>query len=88
MSWVDLSRDRYIALLKLATPGGNTFARRLLFILRKTPLAQATTCSGADLYSEEPEAGWRSTKIAEKIVDYANTNNVAFIVDPIVLFHG
>ena len=26
--------------------------------------------------------GWRSTKIAEKLVDYANTTNVEFIVDP------
>ena len=28
--------------------------------------------------------GWRSTKIAEKldVVDYANTTNVEFIVDP------
>ena len=32
--------------------------------------------------------GWRSTKIAEKLVDYANTTNVEFIVDPKVLFHG
>ena len=32
--------------------------------------------------------GWRSTKIAEKLVDYANTTNVEFIVDPRVLFHG
>ena len=31
VSWVDLSRDRYIALPKLATPAGNTFARGLLF---------------------------------------------------------
>ena len=30
----------------------------------------------------------RSTKIAEKLVDYANTTNVEFIVDPKVLFHG
>ena len=30
----------------------------------------------------------RSTKIAEKLVDYANTTNVEFIVDPRVLFHG
>ena len=29
-----------------------------------------------------------STKIAEKIVDYGNTNNVELIVDPKVLFHG
>ena len=30
-----------------------------------------------------------STKIAEKkIVDYANTTNFEFIVDPKVLFHG
>ena len=29
--WVDLSRDRYIALTKLATPARNTFGRRLLF---------------------------------------------------------
>ena len=26
--------------------------------------------------------GWRSTKIAEKLVDYANTTNVECIVDP------
>ena len=32
--------------------------------------------------------GWRSTKIAEKLADYANTTNVEFIVDPKVLFHG
>ena len=32
--------------------------------------------------------GWRSTNIAEKLVDYANTTNVEFIVDPKVLFHG
>ena len=32
--------------------------------------------------------GWRSTKIVEKIVDYVNTTNVEFIVDPKVLFHG
>ena len=31
VSWVDLSRDRYIALPKLVTPAGNTFARGLLF---------------------------------------------------------
>ena len=31
MSWVDLSRDRYMALPKLATPAGNAFARGLLF---------------------------------------------------------
>ena len=31
---------------------------------------------------------WRSAKIAEKLVDYANTTNVEFIVDPKVLFHG
>ena len=30
--------------------------------------------------------GWRSTKIAEKIMDYANTTNVELIVDPKVLF--
>ena len=27
-------------------------------------------------------------KMAEKLVDYANTTNVEFIVDPKVLFHG
>ena len=32
--------------------------------------------------------GWRSIKIAEKLVDYTNTTNVEFIVDPKVLFHG
>ena len=32
--------------------------------------------------------GWRSTKIAEKLEDYANTTNVEFIVDPKILFHG
>ena len=32
--------------------------------------------------------GWRSTKIAEKLVDYANTTNVEFIVEPKVLFRG
>ena len=32
--------------------------------------------------------GWRSTKIAEELVDYANTTNAEFIVDPKVLFHG
>ena len=31
VSWVDLSRDRYIDLPKLATPAGNTFPRGLLF---------------------------------------------------------
>ena len=31
VSWVDLSRDRYIALLTLAPPAGNTFGRGLLF---------------------------------------------------------
>ena len=31
VSWVDLSRDRHIALPKLATPAGNTFAPGLLF---------------------------------------------------------
>ena len=30
VAWVDLSGDRYIALQKLATPAGNTSARRLL----------------------------------------------------------
>ena len=30
-SWVDLSRGRYIALPKLATSAGNTFAPGLLF---------------------------------------------------------
>ena len=29
VSWVDLSRDRYIALPKLATPAGNTFGQGL-----------------------------------------------------------
>ena len=32
--------------------------------------------------------GFRSTKIAEKLVDFANTTNGEFIVDPKVLFHG
>ena len=42
-----------------------------------------------ELYSQLPKVGWRSTKIApQKIVDYANTNNVEFIVDPMVLLHG
>ena len=31
LSWVDLSRDRFIALPKLATPAGDTCARGLLF---------------------------------------------------------
>ena len=31
--------------------------------------------------------GRRSAKIAEKLVDYANTANVEFIVDPKVLIH-
>ena len=31
VSWVDLSKDRYRALPKLATPAGNTFGRGLLF---------------------------------------------------------
>ena len=31
VSWVDLSRDRYTALPKLATPAGNKFTRGLLF---------------------------------------------------------
>ena len=30
VSWVDLSRDRYIALPKLAAPAGNIFGRGLL----------------------------------------------------------
>ena len=42
VSWVDLSRDRYIALPKLATPAGKTFARaRAIVHLRQTRLAQA-----------------------------------------------
>ena len=32
--------------------------------------------------------GWWSTKIAEKLVDYANPANVEFIVDPKVSFRG
>ena len=31
VSWVDLFKDRYIALPKLATHAGNTFGRGLLF---------------------------------------------------------
>ena len=31
--------------------------------------------------------GWRSAKMEEKLVDYANTTNVEFIVDPKVSFH-
>ena len=88
VSWVDLSRDRYIALPKVATPAGNTFARRLLFTWEKHHSPKQTTCSGAELYSEEPEVGWRSTKSQKKLVDYANTTNVEFIIDPKVLFHG
>ena len=38
-----------------------------------------------EVYFGVTEVGWRSTK---KLVDYANTTNVEFIVDPKVLFHG
>ena len=33
------------------------------------------------VFSEYCEVEWRSTKITEKLVDYANTTNVEFIVD-------
>ena len=45
VSWVDLSRDWYIALPKLATPAGNTFARGLLFTWDKRDSPKQTTCS-------------------------------------------
>ena len=32
--------------------------------------------------------GWKSSKITEKLVDYDNTTNVEFIVDPRVLLRG
>ena len=34
------------------------------------------------------KVGWRSRKMAEKLVDYANTTDVEFIVDAKVLFRG
>ena len=34
------------------------------------------------------EVGWKSAKIAEKLLDYANTTNDEFIVDEKVLFYG
>ena len=47
VSWVDLSRDWYIALPKLATPAGNTFARGLLFTSDKRDSPKQTTCFNA-----------------------------------------
>ena len=47
VSWVDLSRDRYVAVPKLATPAENTFARRLLFTWEKHDSPKQTTCSSA-----------------------------------------
>ena len=41
-----------------------------------------------DVYFRVTWSGMRSTKIAEKLVDYVNTTNLEFIVDPKVLFHG
>ena len=48
VSWVDddLFMDRYIALLKLATPAGNTFWSRAIVHLRQTRLAQPNYMSG------------------------------------------
>ena len=41
-----------------------------------------------EVYFRVAWSGMRRTKIAEKLVDYANTANLEFIVDPKVLFHG
>ena len=55
VSWVDLSRDRYIALPKLATPAGNTFARGLLFTWDKRDSPKQTTCSSARVKMRKKE---------------------------------
>ena len=55
VSWVDFSRDRYIALPKLATPAGNTFARGLLFSWDKRDLPKQTTCSSARVKMRKKE---------------------------------
>ena len=41
-----------------------------------------------EVYFRVTWSGWRSTKITEKLVDYANPANVEFIVDPRVSFRG
>ena len=60
VSWVDLSRERYIALPKLATPAGNTFARRLLFTWDKRDSPKQTICSSArvKMRKKEPCKRW------------------------------
>ena len=55
VSWVDLSRDRYIALPKLATPAGNTFARGLLFTSDKRDSPKQTTCFNARVKMRKKE---------------------------------
>ena len=41
-----------------------------------------------EVYLRVNEVGWRRKKSQKKLVDYVNTTNVEFIVDPKVLFHG
>ena len=55
VSWVDLSRDRYIALPKLATPAGNTSARRLLLTSDKCDSPKQTICSSARVKMRKKE---------------------------------
>ena len=55
VSWVDLSRDRYIALPKLATPTGNTFGRGLLFTWDQRDSPKQNTCSSAHVKMKKNE---------------------------------
>ena len=58
-------------------------------IIRLTCISAISECiSLKKCILEQPEVGWRSTKIAEKLVDHANTTNIEFIVDPRVSFRG
>ena len=55
VSWVDLSRDQYIALPKLATPAGNTFAWWVLFTWDKRDSPKQTICSSARVKMRKKE---------------------------------
>ena len=65
------------------------FSKLLLIPLASNPtqmyLSDLRVYFKQEVYFRVTEVGWRSTK---KLVDYANTTNVEFIVDPKVLFHG
>ena len=67
-----------------------TFSNLLLILSVNNPtrciLAISECISKQKCISEQPEVGWRSTQ--KKMVDYANTTDVEFNVDPKGLFHG